>query len=407
VVLDAFTDTLDRTFGPGAAAALTETHPLQPFDAAYFAPGAALFSYAQQHRIEAPAERVAPPPFLTRGALPRAEATDRLALPVLADAWARPSAHLTRALRIRLDLSDLALADDEPLAPDHLERYRLRQALAEGLLAGLDESALTDRLRQGGLLPGGAPGQIHLRQAREAVAPLVAAVRACGPARPLPIEVRLAPPDRAPLTVAGTRPAATPRGVIVYRAAPIRARDLVEAWAQHLALCAACDDGAVPIDVPARTYVFGVTGEACHFDAPAPGEARLLLGVLARGMESLRAEPVPLFPGASRAYAEKVPESLRASFVAALLDREREAAGQHDGPRTACRHEVSAYALKEARKVFLGGFGVRGDHDDLPVQLLTRGADPFADEGAARQFGTWAMLLWAPLLRALADGDRP
>ncbi|MGB3545057.1 exodeoxyribonuclease V subunit gamma, partial [Rubrivirga sp.] len=118
-------------------------------------------SYAGQHRVKYTTS-TPPAPFLDGSPLPTPEASDgtpELTLAELADAWAHPSRYTVRQrLRASLDLDDDAVRDDEPVTMNGLEQWRVRQALLDALLDGLEGDDLEQRLLREGVLPGGAPG---------------------------------------------------------------------------------------------------------------------------------------------------------------------------------------------------------------------------------------------------------
>ena len=377
VCLDAFLDAARRHWGESADR-LVVRHRLQPFAESYFEAGAAVRSYARRHRV-ARGTVEAPPPFLDRAAsLPEAEATDELALAELAAAWTNPSRYVVRTrLRASLDLEEGAVRDDEPVVLGGLERWRVREAVLEALLEGLDGPSLEARLLRGGLLPGGAPGRAWLRRAREEAAPVAEAVLSWGTAEPRAVELEV-----EGVRLVGTVARVGPRGALRYRAGTVRQKDLVGAWVDHLALEAA---GGV-----ASTCAVGVAGTA-HFGPVGADDARALLGVLVRGYRRATSTSLPLYEHASHAYAGKLSKGELAEYTDRIL-----APGLSDKP-----FRPASSAMREARKAFDPWGDARGDADDAYVALATRGRDPFVPE---EHFMKWALGLWAPLLHHRRDG---
>ncbi len=393
VVLDALLDAAERHWGPEARKHLVVSHRLQPFAGDYFAKPtrgtpARLFSYAAQHRVRRLGDG-ALRPFLDADDLARAdaEAPDTVALADLVFAWTNPSRFvLGRRLRVSLDLDEATIRDDEPVALDGLGRFKVRQAALDGLLDGLPEEAVAERLLRSGLLPGGAPGAAWLRQALDAVAPIAQSVRAWGATRPLPVVVEV----EGGLVV-GSVERVNERGALRFRPGSIREKDLVAAWVDHLALCAS--DAR-------RTCTLG-TADSCHFDALDPDDARMLLQALVRGYHVIRRTVPPLFERASYTYVDKLNGAQRKAWTDRILQRERAVAGLGDGRHNGTP-DVHDWAMQQARKAFDGGFGRDGDRADAYVALATRGRDPFADD--PRAVHQWAACLWAPLLEHRRPG---
>ncbi len=373
VCLDAFLDAA-RLHWAADAEALVVRHRLQPFAADYFTPGGPLASYARQHRVRA-ADGGPPVAFLDparRLASGEAQA-DVLTLRDLADAWVNPSRHVARRrLRLSLDLDDDALHDDEPVVLDALERYHLRAAVLEGLLDGLDDDALAVRVERSGKLPAGAPGASWLRRALDEARPVADAVRRWGPTEPVAIDVQA-----GDVRLVGTLDRVGERGGLRVRPGKVRGKHTVEAWVDHLALCATR---------PAVTCAVGTDDTAVHFAPVGDGDARKLLAALARGYRRAHDRSLPLYEKASEAYAGALSRSSWEDFTARVLDR-----GAAQKP-----FEPHVGAMTKARRQFSDPWNDFTDDADAYVALATRGRpDPFEPEA---HFAKWALCLWAPLL---------
>ena len=375
VCLDAFLDACDLHWGPAAREQFVVRHRLQPFAETYF-DRARPTSYAGQHLVARGA--TAPPrPYHDGGPLPDEEGQGEVTLADLAAAWTNPSQFaLRRRLRVSLDLEEDAVRDDEPVALGGLERWRVREAVVEGALAGLSDADTEALLLRGGLLPGGAPGAALLRRIRAEADPVVDAVRAWGPTEPRAVEVEVARTH-----VIGTVPHLGERGALRYRAGTVRARHLVASWVDHLALCAG--GGAAP------SCAVGVEGTA-HFEPVPATDARAVLGALVRGYHQARAGRLPVYERASHAYAEKLSPRDLADYAGRVVEG-----------RSARTFRPATGAVTAARKAFDPWGDARGDRDDAYVALATRGGDPFARE---EPFAKWSLALWAPLLHWRRDG---
>ena len=179
VLVDELKDSLGRRF-PGAA--FETRHPLQPFSPRYFSvPDAGdedLFSYARGMCAAATmlagrsggsgSDRfvgvVLPEPD---------ESRRRVDLSDLATFFANPArAFLRERLGVRLELDDLALADDEPFELDRLEHYNVRVAVWDQIRSGVEAQRAEDLLRGSGRLPQAGIGRLVYGRARAEVEPL-------------------------------------------------------------------------------------------------------------------------------------------------------------------------------------------------------------------------------------------
>jgi exodeoxyribonuclease V gamma subunit len=384
VVLDAFLDAAERHWGPEARRRLVVQHRLQPFAEDYFRPDGPLHSYAVQHRVRRAEQGRDAQPFLDGDPLPLPDGDGPLevTLHALVDAWTNPSRFVLRQrLRLSLDLDESALTDDEPVTLDSLQAFNVRQTVLEGLLDGLSEEDLRDRLLRGGLLPGGAPGAAWLRQASESVRPVAEQVRAWGATSPLVVATSL---DGA--RVSGTVERVGARGALRFRAGKVREKDLVAAWVDHLALCA---EGRTR-----STCTLG-TEKSCHFEPVDDEDARLLLQSLVFGYRRAAQQALPVYQKASYTYAEKLKDKHWEEFTRRIIERQRY------GPAGNGPFNAATWAMKSARDAFDPFGDAVGDRGDAYVQLATRGRDPFEPED---RFARWSLCLWAPLLLYRRDG---
>lgn len=357
-VLEAFLRTCDATFetpdGCPASAHLTVRHHLQPFSPAYFRTEAALFTYAAHHRITPATDGPAGPALFCAEPISETTPPEAVAATDLVEAWAHPSRYFCRRrLGLRLEGPEEPLEDDEPLHPDGLAAFHLKEQILAGLRRGLDDGAVAAHLRATGALPPGALGMAWFEQLRAELQPLVdrLADHPGGTARD--VEVRV-----GTMTLTARLPHVTDDTNLLVRCATVkdRARALVEAWILHLALAASEPEAR-------RTTLLVGTDHAYRFGPvsdPQPHLDRLL-----RGWRCIRETPPPLFQHASLRFAQRVQ------------------VGHPD-----------ADALTEARKKFEDAWAATDDAHDPYVQLCFRGRDPLM----AADFGAWARALWSPIL---------
>jgi exodeoxyribonuclease V gamma subunit len=309
---------LDVVARTAPSADVVVRHPLQPFDARNFAPGALVpggpWSFDTVTLAGAQAlvgERAPRPPFL-RGPLP---AVDHPLVEL--EELVAFLGHPVRAfLRQRLGVGAAVRADEVedalPVQLDGRAAWSIGDRLLTARLAGADEAIALAAERARGSLPPGAIGADALR----AVEPVVAAVLAeAGGALDLSaprasIDLRLALPDGRTLggTVAGL--AGDVVQTITY--ARVSARQRLGAWARVLALTAAFPErefsavtvgrarrGAPrhkPVTVVRVPPPAGGPEERC---AAALAQLATLVDLYDRGMR----EPLPLYCETSAAFA--------------------------------------------------------------------------------------------------------
>jgi exodeoxyribonuclease V gamma subunit len=341
--------------------ACTTAHRLQPFSGAYAPDGLATYSTLWAgDGAAAPA----PPIDVDLGAPPTA---DPLPLEDLVRVFLDPAARfLAERLDVRLEALEAGVDEDEPFELAGLERWRVRAAAFEALRAGEDVDAWMTRERRRGLLPHGAAGEDALAEARDLLhdyrerhGDLLVA-----PATALPIVV-----DLGDGRIEGALDGILDGARRVLRIGAVRPRDLLRAWIEHQALCAA---GA------GRPTLIADEAGLVGLDAVAPDDALVSL----RGLVDLRAEllrrPEPLFVGTSHAYA-------------ARLDRGEDAA------RAAARR---AWAPSWRP----GAGSVPGEGDAPPVARLWP-VCPVDDPAHAARFAELAERVWAPVLAALREPE--
>jgi len=312
-LLDAVDATVRAGDGPARERVVIH-HPLQPFDARNFTPGALVgadpFSFdrvmlAGARALEGP--RRQPSPFLA-GPLPP-PALDVIALEDLVRFVQHPiRAFLRHRLRIYLGESEDEVDDALPVELDALERWDVGQRLLEEALAGVDDrtACLAEVAR--GTLP---PGRLA-RPVLQDVYPIVRAIRARAEA------LAAQPGDGAPLDVfvplsggrvlGGTLP--SPHGDVLLSAiySRVAAKHRLAAWVRLLAATASAPErafSAVTVGRGPRGQLVTVARlpplgpDAAARRSAALDELESLVDLYARGMR----EPLPLFCASSAAYA--------------------------------------------------------------------------------------------------------
>lgn len=284
---------------PSLRSRLRVEHPLQPFSRRLFdGSDPRLFSYdAQWLEAAQTREALTLPPFMPpEAALPRPEIQE-IALDELVRFFENPSAFF---LEKRLGLTVLrfedALEEDEPFAPDILDRYRLASQIIDALLRGEDPEALRRRMRARGDLPHGAAGDVVFDDVCQDARALVQKVQSQAGSERHSVEVDFSVDG---VRLFGRMGDVTEQGRLTYRPAQIKAKDRLRLWIRHLALCAARPDGVSLVSVHIGT------GKNHEFRLEPVSDPVRVLRDLVRFWFEGQAKPLPFFPESSWVYAQK------------------------------------------------------------------------------------------------------
>ncbi len=197
---------------------------------------------------------------------------------------------LRRRLGIELPREADELQDDEPFVPDGRALAALARRLLPPLRQGIDAAAAWRLARAGTEMPGGRFGEQQLQHELEALQSFAQRLReataeACLPPHALRVDFELH--DEA-WSLHADFAELRPSGLLGWRYGDSRAGDYLEAWLQHLALCADAPAGATP-----RTRWLSADGEFGF--APCPDAVihlRNLLGLYRQGLR----EPLHFYP---------------------------------------------------------------------------------------------------------------
>jgi exodeoxyribonuclease V gamma subunit len=226
----------------------------------------------------------APQPLFFPAALPPPQpAWRQVSLAQLIEFFRNPARYvLRRRLGIELPRAGDELQDDEALGPDAAARSLLARRLLPPLLRGADDHTLQALAGAGTELPAGRLGQRQLQRELLALRQFAQRVRDAS------VEPCLAPHSTSlefafgdETWVLGSAQAELrPSGLLRWRYGDSRAGDYLEAWLQHLVLCA---DSATP--AARHTRWLSADGEFA-FDACDDALAQLaaLLGLYRRGL---------------------------------------------------------------------------------------------------------------------------
>jgi exodeoxyribonuclease V gamma subunit len=271
-------------------------HRLQAFSSAYFG-GGRLFSFSRENllasRVISP-DRKDPGSFIPQPLAEPEPEWRRLTLQALADFLCHPARFLaTKRLGIRLPSETTVLDEREPFGIAGLDRYQLQEELLELKVGGLSLKNSQERIRATGRLPAGIAGNAHYAQVRRDVEVFYKRLQPFNPGSfQTPSSAQLAIGD---FVVTANFNRATPDGLLFFRPATIKPKDLLRSWVEHL-LWHAVNPGAKS----AGTVVLGT--ESLWRFAPLAEPLPVLEQLLELYWAGLR-EPLKFFPESSYAFA--------------------------------------------------------------------------------------------------------
>jgi len=348
---------------------LVTRHRLQAFSPAYFGKGR-LFSYSRENlkasQVLLP-ERKMPGDLISRPLAPPELEWRRLTLEMLTAFLSHPAKFLAvKRLGLRLPSVAAAMEEREVFSVEGLERYQLQQELLDMKVAGASLTDSCDLVRASGRLPAGVSGNAQFAQVLGDVNLFHTRLQPFKPesVQPaVPFELVL-----GEFTLTGTVGHLTPEGLLFYRPAVIKAKDLLRAWVEHLVWDAVRADGVAPHSVIVGANSIWRIGSAPN----ARNSLQTLLDYYWAGL----CEPLKLFPESSYAFAA-------ADYKAAQGKKGR-------GTKT---------PLDFAEEKWLGNeFTARGECEDEYFALFFRNGDVL--DGA---FQAVARAIFHPLLQVAEE----
>ncbi|WP_428036413.1 exodeoxyribonuclease V subunit gamma [Amphritea sp.] len=335
---------------------LLTQHPLQPFNERYFSPDSPLFSYAEEwlpllHRQGDPEQS-----FMLRP-LDAEELTELELTELLAFARNPVKHFFQRRLKVYFNFTAVELQDEEPFQIDGLSAYQLKQQLLDAALSEQQESFF-ERIVASGLLPVGIAAELQTRKLRHDCQEMADKIRPYID-QPGRIECQL---NIAGITLSGWLTGLHSGGLVRYRAANAKGRDIVQLWLEHLVLCAS--------GYPLQSWFFGLNGRH-WFDPVEQGRALDYLQEWLNAYRQGMREPLPL------------PADTAWMLESKTLEKGEERAQQ------------------EAQKCFnLDAYTQMGESRDLYINRV------YPDYNAlGPRFVALAELLYRPLAEALQQGD--
>jgi exodeoxyribonuclease V gamma subunit len=274
-------------------------HRLQAFSQAYFTgQDQRLFSYSLENcraSRRGQSSRATPASFLDCPLSEPGPEWRAVEVRALAEFFCNPARWLlTRRLGLRFEEADESLKDVEPFAVDALDGYAIRQDLVEMELKGTGISDALPLMKASGRLPLGEAGAVCFRELRVGAQSFLERLRPhLGDGYVDPLQIDL---DVGEFRLTGEVRRLTASGLLHFRCASIKPKDLLRLWIEHLVLCAA---------LPGARYAHAVLvgSEKVMTVASSNRAPKLLAGLLQLYWQGLT-RPLKFFPRTAWAYAE-------------------------------------------------------------------------------------------------------
>lgn len=238
VLVSDLEDLLDERFqtttGDSILPRIKTRHPLQPFSQRYFdGRDPKLFSY---NALQCPEQEKIDPPRWFETPLPEADDGLReLSASQLANFFAHPAKFLLRErLGVRLQLEEEELESREPFSLDGLESWQLRQDLLQARLSQLSDEGMKPLIEATGMLPQGHVGDAWYEQEARNVDDFMQKLAPNlppGETFDLPVELSI-----DGFFIGGQLHDVSEHGLLRYRLANKKGKDLISSWIDHLLL---------------------------------------------------------------------------------------------------------------------------------------------------------------------------
>jgi exodeoxyribonuclease V gamma subunit len=341
---------------------IVSKHRLQAFSTRYFEPGRRLFSYSAEQCAAAAASRLPKSgrrPFFGRPIGPAGDEFRSLAIDDLVRFFSHPVKFLfEKRLGVRLDESAPVAADTEPISLSGLEQYSISRELLGAVVTGLRPEECFDYFKSKGALPHGSVGVSQYALLSAEILGFAARLKRAG----LP---ELGPPQPFELSIngfgiSGIIEGGSSSGIVQYRYADTRPKDLIRLWIHHCAFCAIAD-----MKKPVSSLLV-TRDDTFRFTKPQDPTS-VLSGLLELYLSGL-CSPLHFFPRTSL------------SFGGAVLEK----------------GENREAALTRCRRVWdSGGFGIN-ESDDPYYRLCFADTYPL-DES----FRTTSLAVFSPLFECM------
>jgi len=318
---------------------IVRRHRLQAFSPSYFMGKKKFFSYSkpdfdacqalmhQQTRIQR---------FISIGLPAPGDEWKILDIDTLSRFFENPVRFLLKErLHLAIEEGPSPLEDRENFVLSGLAWYQIRQQMAQLRLRGFDEERVRSLIKADGMLPHGSPGDVAYRDVAHDVGNFIETVASyTHDLSPEPSQVEL---ELRGFRISGSL-MLSPSGLISYRCAKVKSKDLIRVWIRHLVLNTVRPEGRN------TSYYIG-TDKVFEFQW-VEGSAEILPGLLDLYLAGL-VRPLHFFPESSLSYVEAVIEG--------------------KNPKD---------ALKKAKRVWRGDVFSRGEAEDVYYHIYPGELDP-------------------------------
>ncbi|WP_438970834.1 exodeoxyribonuclease V subunit gamma [Methylophaga sp.] len=268
-------------------------HPLQAFSRRYFdGENDRLFSF---NAAQCPTQEIGEQQAWFDSPLPEADESWRqISRDQLIRFFAHPAKFLLRErLGIRLELDEEELESREPFALDHLESWQLRQWLLESNLTPFSDEGLKPLVQATGMLPQGLIGDAWFERESETVDAFIEKLRPVLPDNgPITLPIAL---EIDNFRISGQLEQVSEQGLLRYRLAKKKGKDLIAAWIDHLILNILQPEG---IKLETRL----VLQDADYLFLPVTGPTHILADLLTLYWQGCHL-PLKFFDQSSLAFA--------------------------------------------------------------------------------------------------------
>lgn len=268
-------------------------HPLQAFSRRYFdGHNKRLFSFNAAHCPTA--EKVEQQHWFDSPLLEADESWRQITREQLIRFFAHPAKFIVRErLGVRLELDEEELESREPFALDGLESWQLRQWILESNLSQQSDEGLKPLIQATGMLPQGLIGDAWFEKESQTVDDFIEKLRPVlseQGATSLTIDLNI-----NGFLINGQLQQLSEQGLLRYRLAKKKGKDLIAAWIDHLLLNILKPDG-----VKLETRL--ILQDADYVLLPVTGPSQILTDLLKLYWQGCHL-PLPFFDQASLAFA--------------------------------------------------------------------------------------------------------
>ncbi|MBO9479862.1 exodeoxyribonuclease V subunit gamma [Salinisphaera sp. G21_0] len=287
-------------------------HPLQPFSHRNFLNqpepdqrGHTFHSYIKEWLPAASRTEERPGQFIqTR--LPDEEGVNLndVELAELLRFYSNPSRYFfNRRLKVYFSVQDQALEETETFAMEPLENYQLKAGILDSLISKEAPERLVSRLHSSGKLPHSAFGQILLDEQIKDLTPMAdrLSIQLENSAEDREVNLQLPHLERQqpPVHLTGWLKGFSASGMLRYRPASFKGKDLIRSWIEHLCQCMTGNPIVTRIHDPEKERLLPVIPKQ---------EAEQHLSTLIHYFQMGQNLPLPWFPETAYSWLKADPD---------------------------------------------------------------------------------------------------